>query len=84
MWTANAYIWQPGTFTQIGGDRSAGGRNGKEESAKAVLFLQWLPEDSGKAPKCEPGLGPDVGSKHKTQQYEGDGQIWEMTVSKWG
>lgn len=73
MWTANAYIWQPGTFTQIGGDRSAGGRNAKEERAKAVLFLQWLPEDSDKEPKCEARLSPDVCLERENQQYEGDG-----------
>jgi len=27
---AHAYIWQPLTFSQIGGDRSGGGRNAKE------------------------------------------------------
>lgn len=46
MWSANAYILQNGTLTQIGSDRAAGGKNAKEKRANAVLFLQWLPKEA--------------------------------------
>lgn len=57
-----SYIWQLGTCPQIGGDRSAGGRNAKEKELRQcnILSLLVLPVRGGIATLCQPKVGATV------------------------
>lgn len=85
MWTANAYIWQPGTFTQIALDRSAGGKNAKEEWTEAVLILKPLARRlKRRRQKPKEGKGArSMGVEKKKKNEAKMDRRGETAASKW-